>query len=192
LNQHALNRGAAALQSRPSHSPYSNNPNAYFNRVRDNGFVSHYDVRRHRPPAYQPTPTASPGNTGGVAAQPAAATAARKPAPPLGSFFDASQKLAWPSDSPIDGDLKEKRNLSDQASLAVLEEVRQQTTASVSSATHAREKLLDYGRPALQEMRTRATPAIAETFHHFLLSLYDSLAQAAWPVDANPGTAPNP
>src|SRR5262245_46140095 len=63
LNQHALNRAAAGIQSRPSHSPYSGSPNAYFNRVRDNGFVSHYDVRRRLPPAYQPEPTASLGNT---------------------------------------------------------------------------------------------------------------------------------
>src|SRR5262249_37316043 len=57
LTQHALQRGAAALQSRPSRRPYANTPNAYFNRLRDNGFVSHYDVRRHRPPTYQPAPT---------------------------------------------------------------------------------------------------------------------------------------
>src|SRR5262245_19801797 len=48
LNQHALTRAAGGRPARPSHSPYANNPNAYFNRVRDNGFVSHYDVRRRQ------------------------------------------------------------------------------------------------------------------------------------------------
>jgi hypothetical protein len=97
----------------------------------------------------------------------------------------------WPSESPINGDLKEKRDLSDQASLAVREETRRQMAASISSVTHARQLLLDYGRPALQEIRAQSTPAIADSFHRFLLSLYDSLAQAAWPPDANSGTAPN-
>ena len=45
--------------------------------------------------------------------------------------------------------------------------------------TDARAKLLDYGRPALQYIRDNATPRIADTFHLFLLSLYESLAQAA-------------
>ena len=53
-------------------------------------------------------------------------------------------------------------------------------------------ELIDYGQPALQEIRTQATPAIADTFHRFLLSLYDSLAQAVGPPDALSGTAPNP
>jgi hypothetical protein len=192
LNQHALTRAAAGPAARPSHSPYANNPNAYINRVRDNGFVSHYDVRRRRPPAYQPEQTASRGNTGRVELQPAATAAAPNPVPPLGSFFDASHKLVWPSESPINADLKEKRDLSDQASLAVLKEKRQQSAASISSVTHARQQLLYYGRPALQEIRTQSTPAIADSFHRFLLALYDSLAQAASPPEADSGTAPNP
>jgi len=51
--------------------------------------------------------------------------------------------------------------------------------ASLSTVTQARQKLLDYGRPALKEIRQSATPRIADTFHLFLLSLYESLAQAA-------------
>ena len=39
--------------STSSHSPYANNPNAYFNRIRDNGFVSHQDARRRRAPTYR-------------------------------------------------------------------------------------------------------------------------------------------
>jgi hypothetical protein len=192
LNQHALTNAARGMQARPSHSPYRNNPNSYINRVRDNGFVSHYDVRRRQPPAYRPEPTASLGNTGQVQPQAAAATAAPKPVLPLGSFFDAAQKLVWPNDSPINGDLKEKRDISDQASLAVLEETQHQSAASITSVTDARQKLLDYGRPALQEIRAQATPRIADTFHLFLLSLYESLAQAAWPPDAISGLDSQP
>ena len=87
-------------------------------------------------------------------------------------------------DSPVGGELKEKRDVSDQASVAVLEETRRQALASLSSATYARKTLLIYGQPALEQIRASATPAIADTFHMFLLSLYDSLAQAAAPPQA--------
>jgi hypothetical protein len=191
LNQQVLNRAAAIRQPQASHSPYANNPNSYFNRVRDNGFVSHYDVRRRRPPSYQAGPTASLGYAGRREAPAAAAPAAPEPIPPLASFFDAALRLVWPSESPIGGELRGKRDLSDQASLAVLEETRRPSGASIASVTHARQQLLDYGRPALQEIRAQSTPAIADTFHRFLLSLYDSLAQAAWPPDSQTGTAPH-
>jgi hypothetical protein len=186
LNQHALTRAAAGRPERPSHSPYSNNPNSYFNRIRDNGFVSHYDVRRRQPPAYQPAPAASVANVARAEPSPAAS----QPIPPLASFFNAAQTLVWPSESPSAGDLKQKRDISDQASLAVLGETRRQTTASISSVTHARQKLVDYGQPALQEIRAQATPVIADTFHRFLLALYDSLGSAAGPEDAGSGAAP--
>jgi hypothetical protein len=192
LNQHALTRAAAGRAPRPSHSPYRNNPNSYINRVRDNGFVPHSDVRSRQPPAYQPRPTTSLGSAGRVEPGATAATAAPMPVLPLSSFFDPSQNLIWPTDSPNIGDLKEKRSLSDQAILAVLEETRKQTSASITSVTDARQKLLDYGRPALRELRETSTPRIADTFHLFLLSLYESLAQAGSPpeVTANPTANP--
>src|SRR5262245_22487382 len=57
LNQHALTSAARGPQG-PSRTPYANNPNAYFNRIRDNGLVSHYDARRRRAPTYRPESTA--------------------------------------------------------------------------------------------------------------------------------------
>jgi hypothetical protein len=192
LNQHALTRAAAGAPARPSHSPYANSSNAYFNRIRDNGFVSHYDVRRRQAPEYQPVPTAPRARAGAAEPQPAPLAAASDLIPPLASFFNEAQQLVWPNDSPTAGDLKEKRAVSDQAALAVLEETKRQVTATMSSVTHARQKLIAYGQPALQEVRSRATPAIADTFHRFLLSLYDSLGQAAGPADAGSGTAPHP
>ena len=46
-------------------------------------------------------------------------------------------------------------------------------------------------QPALQLIRSHSTPRIAENFHQFLLSLYDSLAAAANPTElasaAKPG-----
>jgi hypothetical protein len=90
------------------------------------------------------------------------------------------------------GDLKAKRDLSDQASLVVLEETQQHPAASITTVTEARQRLLDYGRPALQAIRAESTPRIADVFHAFLLALYDSLEQAAWPPEAPPGPAPKP
>jgi hypothetical protein len=62
----------------------------------------------------------------------------------------------------------------------------------MSSVTHARQKLVEYGQPALQEIRAQATPVIADAFHRFLLALYDSLASAAGPPDAGAGTTSQP
>ena len=58
--------------------------------------------------------------------------------------------------------------------------------------TFAREKLLVYGQPALQVIRSTTTPRIAENFHNFLLSLYDSLAQAANPPEVTATTNSTP
>jgi hypothetical protein len=65
-----------------------------------------------------------------------------------------------------------------------LKEKQQQGVASITSATEARQKLLDYGRPALQQLRAVATTPIADSFHRFLLSLYDSLEESTWSPDA--------
>jgi hypothetical protein len=196
LNDQANARAARGIQTRPSHSPLSGNPNAYFNRVRDNGLVSHYDVQSGMIPAYRPTPRRSPGQTSTAsraprpagteakakaAPQPAAAPAA-KPSLPLVSFFDAAQKLIWPSESPVEGELQAKRDTSDESSLVVLNESKQQGVASITTVTEARQKQLDYGQPALQSVRQSQTARIADTFHLFLLSLYESLAQAATPA----------
>jgi len=190
LNDRALNQAARGIQSRPSHSPLSGNPNAYFNRIRDNGLVPHYDVQSRQPPAYQPAPRSSLGLTSSTrtapqpvtvspASQPAQAQPAQRPLLPVASFFDSEQRLIWPGESPVHGDLKEKRDSSDQASLVVLNETKQQGVASITSVAEARQRLLDYGQPALQALRQDQTPRIADSFHHFLLSLYESLAQTA-------------
>jgi hypothetical protein len=181
LNQQALAAANRPREGVPSRTPYANNPNSYINRLRDPGFASTYDVRQRRPPSYRPRPvSASTANRSQPQSQ-RGELLAGNPILPLASFFDASQKLIWPSESPTAGELQEKRNVSDEATLAVFVETKRQITASVSSAAFARQKLLDYGRPALEVIRSKATPAISDAFHMFLLSLYDSLAQSAEP-----------
>lgn len=183
LNDRALNAGARGMQPRPSHSPYSGNPNSYFNRVRDNGLVPHYDVGTAAPAAYRPPPRRASAPVAAAPAPAAAkAQAPAKPSLPLVSFFDAARRLVWPAESPVEGELQTKRDRSDEASLAVLDEQTRLKEASLSMVNLARQRLLDYGQPALQEIRRTQTPRIADSFHLFLLSLYESLAQAAMPA----------
>jgi len=169
----------------PSRDVYAHNPNSYINHIRDNGFVERYDVYR-RDPSYerygsQAARSAPPRTT------PTAMTVPQQmPSLPLTSFYNAEGQIVWPADAPTAGDLKDKRSASDQASQAVLAEVKKTGVASIASVTDARQKLLDYGRPGLQYVRTHETARVADTYHLFLLSLYESLAQAINPVTPIP------
>jgi hypothetical protein len=192
LNQHDLLRGANATGGPVSNNVYANNPNSYLNRIRDNGLVSHYDIETRSSPPFQtarPRPssvtrTSSDRPRTAPAPAPVAPTVPR-PVVPIGSFFNAARKLVWPSDAPVAGDLLAKRNTSDQACLEVSDLVDKHGSAPITTVTIARQKLLDYGQPALAFMRENTTSRVAETFHLFLLSLYEALAQAANPlVDA--------
>ena len=183
LNQVALSQMShvhGPPGSNPSTSglnPYAGNPNAYFNHVRDNGFVDQYSPYRRVPSYYRP---ASLGQSPRMT--PTAMTIARsRPSVPLASFFNAQGQLVWPADAPTADGLSEKRAISDQAARTVLDEVRKNGVAAIATVTEARQKLLDYGRPALRSVRTHETPRVADSFHGFLLELYDSLAQAADP-----------
>jgi hypothetical protein len=156
---------------------YGNNPNAYYNHIRDNGFVERYSPEIRDPAYYgyssragaqRPTPTS-------------ASAVPVRPLVPLSSFFNDKDQLVWPGDSPISGDLKEKRAATDQACQVAREELKKNGVASIAAVTEARQKLLDYGRPALKQVKAQETPRVADSFHVFLLSLYDSLGQAANP-----------
>lgn len=204
LNSWALQNGAKATMGPVQNNVYAGNPNAYINHLHDDGYIEKYDVGTRReiessvgrysdgpPPSYYRS----------VASRPAAAPASAPPqmvAPrlPLSSFFDRYQKLVWPGGSPDFGDLGGKRATADQACLAVLNDYDLRGLAQLSNVTEARSKLVEYGRPALQYIRDNSTPRVADTFHLFLLSLYDSLAQAATvPKPATPSpssTAPSP
>jgi hypothetical protein len=176
INQKSLVDAARGYQG-PTRTPYAGSSNAYFNHVRDNGFVERYNVDRREPSYYRYVPTS------------ARAAAPEKPLIPLASFYDPQGQIAWPADSPANGELKEKRATFDQASQIVLDESKKSGVASMAAVTDARQKLIDYGRPALQYVRGHETARLADTFHLFLLSLYESLAQAANPAQVA-GTTP--
>jgi hypothetical protein len=178
----------------PSRNVYAGNSNSYINHIRDNTFVERYDVARREPSHYRYGASAAMG----AKTTPTSLTVPQ-PAPvlPLSSFYNADCKIVWPAEAPTAGELKEKRGIFDTASEGALKEVKQNGVASIATVTDARQKLLDYGRPALQSVRAHETPRIADTFHMFLLSLYESLAQAVNPpaASAPAGTiprAPNP
>lgn len=188
LNQQALNNAARAGRP-PSNYVHAGNPNSYLNRIRDNGFVPSFDVARRVPPAQRPNPPVSPGERPVAPAPPQTVNTVPAPVVPLPSFFNDARQLVWPSDAPVAGDLRRKRDISDEGSLVVLGELQRLGRASIASVTDSRQKLLDYGQPALQEIRTYATPRVADTFHFFLLSLYESLAQAANPPETPPAAS---
>ncbi len=184
INQLALVTAGRGYQG-PTRTPYAGNSNAYFNHVRDNGFVERYNVDRREPSYYRYVPTSAR-----AAAPSRAAATPEKPLLPLASFYDAQGQLGWPADSPTSRELKEKQATFDQASQVVLDESKKSGVASMAAVTDARQKLIDYGRPALQYVRGHETARLADTFHLFLLSLYESLAQAANPTQAAGAATP--
>jgi hypothetical protein len=156
---------------------YANNPNSYINHVRDNGFVDRYYPDRI--PSWQPY-SGSASRPRAQRTTPTAATVApSRPVVPLASFYSDKGEFIWPGDAPTAGDLKEKREAFEKACRAVLDEVKKNRVASIASVTEARQKLLEYGRPALKYIKEHETSRVADSFHIFLLALYDSLAQAA-------------
>jgi hypothetical protein len=173
----------------PTRDAYANNPNSYINHVRDNGFVDRYDVARRDPAYYRYTQPPSPAPR----MTPTAMTVTQQmPSLPLASFYNAEGHIVWPGDAPTAGDLKDKRSTFDQASESVLAELKKNGVASIATVTDARQKLLDYGRPGLRYIREHETPRVADGYHLFLLSLYESLAQAVNPKTPAPATPPAP
>jgi hypothetical protein len=185
INDHALVRAGAA-QNLPSRNVYANNSNSYISRLRDNGFSSHYGTESHRSPGFEVDrrreTRANLARTNATTAVPTPAPAPppeARPVHPLTSFFSADRMVVWPSEAPVTDDLKPKRAISDKASITVLDLFEKYRSAPITTVTDARQKLIAYGQPALRLLRNLSTPAVAEGFHTFLLSLYDSLGAAA-------------
>jgi hypothetical protein len=164
----------------PSRVVYANNSNSYINHIRDTGFAERYHAAprgsSHSRSAQPPTHS-SPG-----VSRTAVIVEKQLPSLSLASFYESTGQIVWPANSPVVGELKEKRTAFDQASQLALAETKNNGVASVATLSGARQKLLDYGRPALQYVRTHGTPRVADEFHHFLLSLYGSLGQADHPT----------
>jgi hypothetical protein len=191
LNQRSLINAQAAANSRPQAlvaPPMVS---------RDESFYDRYDLstreamidRIARDPARE-RGTADP--SGVLARPPSSSTSTStstakvaKPTPPppsevhLAEYFSKDRQLVWPSVAPISGEMGKLQATADLAALAVLNEYDLKGLAQLSTVTDARQKLLDYGRPALQQVREQSTPALADSFHVFLLALYNNLGNAA-------------
>jgi hypothetical protein len=188
INDQAL-ISAGAGRRQPSRNVYANNSNSYINRIRDNGLSPHYGAESRRPPGFEvdrrrARSLSQANNTPSQPAAVAIAEADPRPVHPIGSFFNVSRQLVWPSESPVADDLRAKRDTSDQACLVVVDLVEKHRSAPITTVTYARQRLLDYGQPALRALRSLTTPRVAEGFHLFLLSLYESLAAAANPPES--------
>jgi hypothetical protein len=186
LNQRSLINASAAANSRPQ--PLNDSPL----QSRDESFYDKYDLETREAMidrvARDPGRERGTADPSGVARRPSTSSTTAKPArsippPPtevhLADYFSKDQQLIWPSVAPISGDLGKKQATADLAALAVLNEYNMKGLAQLSTVTNARQKLLDYGRPALQQVREQSTPAIADSFHVFLLALYNNLGNAA-------------
>lgn len=176
INQRAAIAAQAAYASRQD-TPSTRSENSYTNHLRDGTYEDRVAISTRRGVPSQVAPRPAPTRAASGAAPSRAAT----PVVPLSGFFSPADVLIWPADSPLSGGLDAKRAASDAASLEVYKQVKSGAVASVSSVSEARQLLLDYGRPALQYIRDSSTTQVADSFHLFLLSLYEALAQAGNP-----------
>lgn len=174
INQHSLVTAQAAAANRPQNLTA---PRDAYERAEDSGLNQRYNVTSRRGfEDMSPRPRDSyqaPAQTNARAAGPVV---------PIASFFDKSGHLAWPEGAPDGADLRPKRDAADQAIRSVLDESNRWGSAPITLANEARTKLIDYGKPALEQVRGRSTARVADTFHLFLLSLYESLAQSTVPA----------
>ncbi len=178
LNDHANARVGSVAARQPT------NLTAPIPVSRDVDFFTRYDAatraamedrvaRNPRGPVIRPAPALMTS----LADSP---TPARQIAP-LPSFFNKMRQIVWPADAPTHGDLAEKRTASDAKTLELFNEFQKQGFGLVATATEARSKLLEYGRPALRSIRENSTTAVSDAFHSFLLSLYDSIEESTNP-----------
>ncbi len=174
INQRSLAAGQAAFAARSGGGGggYGGNSNAYYLHARDDNFFQTFDVSTRR------------GVGGGGSAR--VSVPKGPPIRPLAQFFNAMGALVWPSNAPVQGILQDKRAATDQASAVVLQQVQTRGVASVATATDARTKLLAYGHPAIDYLNQHTSQAVADSFEDFLLSLYDSLGDAAVPPAPEP------
>jgi len=112
-------------------------------------------------------------------AVPRGQTVSRSQAPPITRFINQQGEVAWPADAPVTGSLAAKREQANKAIQTVVDQYQANNAVSVEAVAKARQDLVVYGKPALATLRQQTSPSVAESFHLFLLALYDSLAQAA-------------
>ncbi|HEV3120982.1 MAG TPA: hypothetical protein VGY53_03730, partial [Isosphaeraceae bacterium] len=83
--------------------------------------------------------------------------APKPPAPGIGidHLVDKNGKPRWPAGIATDIDLATARTAADEAIVTAFQEYQSKGSASVSSVADAKQKLADYGNPALKRTRAR-------------------------------------
>lgn len=97
---------------------------------------------------------------------------------PRGQVLSADGKVLWPARAPAGGELGKARETAESAIRAAVKETEEGRKASVQSVVEAKERLYDYGRPALKKASGSSRQS-AQGLLHFLMSLervLDSLA----------------
>ena len=170
-------QGAAAYANRPQNLTAPARPPhdvTFFERYDPETLQAMEDRVARRPGIFASRPTRTTPTAVAVATPPKPAVVDQ----PITGFFNQYDQIVWPNNAPTEGDLLARRTVSDDASRHVMTEYKADGLAKIATVTDARNKLLDYGRPALQYARAH-TPTIADSFHAFLLSLYDAIGRAA-------------
>lgn len=185
INQRSMAAANAAYAERArgpyGTNVYANNPNSYINHIRDDSFTPRFEVSTRRTLDYRAQARSTPPpSTRPTQPAPAPQPEGRRVLP-LASFFSAAGALVWPREAPTEGALASKRGEADEATAGVYREVKDRGYAPVGLVTDARTKLIEYGQPALDYLRQHTTSAVADSYHNFLLSLYDAVGAAAYP-----------
>ncbi len=176
----AANAAYAARQTMPGVGRvYGNNPNAYINNTRDASFTERFDVSTRRSLGQQMARLPETRTAVAATGTQAGSATVRRTVLPLASFFSAAGELIWPSEAPEEGPLGSQKVVANSAANSVFRDFKANGTAPVALVSDARNQLIAYGQPALTYLREHTTPAVVDTFHRFLLGLYDSLGKAA-------------
>ena len=191
VDQRALSQGQAAYASRPRADASS--PSF---QQRDDSFYDKYDLATREAMidrvARYPDRERSTARAGGSQTQPPPHGPAPGPAPrprqrrpprvaggpPRQLLRQAGRARLARAKPPASGDLGPKRQAADCRDRPPYKEYQTKGAASLETTAKARTQLLAYGRPALVDVREHATPAMTDSFHAFLLSLYADLGDA--------------
>jgi hypothetical protein len=89
---------------------------------------------------------------------------------PMSQVIAPDGKVLWPSAAPVNGELGEHRSAAEAAVREASGEFRSAGRATIASVSEAKERLYDYGRPALRDLNRESRPD-AVTLLRFLASL---------------------
>lgn len=163
------------------------NPNAYFNQLRDPGFVPRADLSSRQSVVARRPPRAAQSTTSAPAEDNSRQAEMLRAVLELSSFFNRYGEFVWPKDLNVGGDLTPKRQAAEKAVMQAYREFYENKRATVASVADARKKLIEYGQQALLNVRSYSSPQVDGIAHGFLMALYDSLEQATQaPVGGQP------